>query len=256
MPASTDIKSPATPHLGLSPHGQIYFLQRPDATMAAKDAKNTATDSLIILGHAFEVDSANGLLALAKTKLPDDWPAEFAFWKKFARQLARSLSVLDEAGRDQFSEKSTLAKLQKLVPPPDTLQLSIVVSEAPPMRGLEYLVPEVLTNLWRELLKLVHEQTLTTTGGLDSLLPAINPEWQPLGRVTFHLAENKKDDSRPFAFLATYTNRLSKNATVKHLPLADALRQFAGEKNQSKLAELLKPVSLASQSSEVDSIMA
>ena len=251
MPANTDIKSQATPHLGLSPHGRIYFLQQAGDAMAARVAKNTVEGSPTILSRAFEVASANGLLALAKTKLPCNWPAEFAFWKNFAGQLAHSLSGLDEAGRDQFSEKSTLAKLKKLVPPPDTLQLSIVVSEAPPMRGLEYLTPEVLTDLWLDMLKLAHEQTMSTTGGLDTLLPAINPDWQPLGRVTFHLAENKKDDSRPFAFLATYTNRLSKNATVKHLPLADALRQFAGEKNQSKLAELLKPVSMASQSSEL-----
>ena len=119
------------------------------------------------------------------------------------------------------------------------------------MRGLEYLVPEVLTNLWLDLLNQAHEQALASSGGLDGLLQAINPDWQPLGRVTFHLAENKKDESRPFAFLATYTNRISKKATVKHLPLADALQQFAGEKKQSKLAELLKPVSLASQSSEL-----
>ncbi len=188
---------------------------------------------------------------MAKTKLPAEWPAEFAFWKRFAGQLAQSLSGLDEGGRDQFSEKATLARLQKLVPPPDTLQLSIVVFESPPMRGLEYLAPEVLKDLWLDLLELVHAQSMTSTGGLDALLPTLIPDWQPLGRVTFHLAENKKDDSRPFAFLATYTNRLSKNATVKHLPLADALRQFAGENNQSKLAELLKPVSVASQSSEL-----
>lgn len=250
MPATTDIKLQATPHLGLSPHGRIYFLQ-PAGGAIAKIAKSTSEGSPAILGRAFEAASANGLLALAKTNLPADWPAEFAFWKKFAGQLAQALSILDEAGRDQFSEKSTLAKLKKLVPPPDTLQLSIVVSEAPPMRGLEYLTAEVLTKLWLDLLKLANEQTQSLTGGLDSLLPTINPNWQPLGRVTFHLAENKKDDSRPFAFLATYTNRLSKNATVKHLPLADALRQFAGEKNQSKLAELLKPVSIASQSSEL-----
>ena len=246
-----DTKLRLSPNLGLSPHGRIYFLQPVVGATAADIFEDNAGGSRSKLGRAFNVSSAKGLLSLAKTDLPSDWPAEFAYWKNFAQQLARSLCCLDEANRDLISQKATSAELQRLVPPPDALQLSVIASEAPPMRGLEYLVPEVLTNLWLDLLKLIHEHALNTTGGLDAMLQAIIPDWQPVGRVTFHLAENKKDESRPFAFLATYTNRLSKKATVKHLPLADALRQFAGEKKQTKLAELLKPVSLASQSSEL-----
>ena len=248
---SPKAKSHRVPHLGLSPHGRIYVWQTAGkaAVVDAQDDDHGGLPSQ--LGRAFEVGSADGLFYLAETDLPADWPAEFVFWKSFAQILAQSIGCLDESQRRQFSQRSAPAKVQAIISPPDPLQLSIIVSEAPPMLGLEYLVPEVLTSLWRELLQRVHEQALKTTGGLEALLPTINPDWQPLGRVTFHLAENKKDEERPFAFLATYTNRLSKNATVKHLPLADALRQFAGEKEQARLAELLKPVSLASQSSEM-----
>ena len=247
-----DAKLPTSnsPHLGLSPHGRVCFLQHSGEATAVDDSGNNADKLRSNLARAFEVSSAVGLLELAKTDLPADWPAEFAFWKKFAQRMAQSLCSLDERDRKQFSIASP-AKLQQLVPPPDDLQLSVIVSEAPPMRGLEYLAPKVLTDLWLNLLKQTHGQALATTGGVDALLQAINPDWQPLGRVTFHLAENKKDESRPFAFLATFTNRISKQAKVKHLPLADALRQFAGEKNQEKLAELLKPVSLAAQSSQL-----
>ncbi|MDB4766083.1 DEAD/DEAH box helicase [bacterium] len=249
MPATLAKRSQVTPHLGLSPQGRIYFVKAVGGAIATKAEKNHGGGLQAALSHAFEVNIATGLLELAKRNLPSDWPAEFVFWKNFTGQLADSLCCLDEAARDQFSRKATIANLRKLIPAPDALQLSVTVSKAPPMRGLEYLTPDVLRNLWLDLLKLIHEQTVTATGGLDALLSEINPIWQPLGRVTFHLAENKKDESRPFAFLATYTNRLSKKSTVKHLPLADALRQFADEKDQPKLAELLKPVSLASKSS-------
>ena len=39
-----------------------------------------------------------------------------------------------------------------------------------------------------------------------------SPAWNLVGRVHFNLAENRKDDEAPFAFLATYTTRLSAHA--------------------------------------------
>src|SRR5262249_19661726 len=70
-----------------------------------------------------------------------------------------------------------------------------------------------------------------------------------LGRVTFHLAENKRDPARPFAFLATFTHRLSSDAKLKHLPLAEALKTYAGAREQAKLAALLEPVRRAAEKS-------
>ncbi len=238
---------PERPQLNLSPHGRIYLYRATERNESSK--KDTNPHS--ILAREFQITSGHGLFFLAKTELPASWPAEFTYWKEFARRLDKSLCYLDEASREQFCKKTPSEKLRQLAPPPDALELSVIISQAPPMRGLEYLTAEVLTHLWLDLLDVVHHQVLESPGSLDELLQTINPDWQPLGRVTFHLAENKKDESRPFAFLATYTNRISKKATVKHLPLADALQQFAGEKRQSKLAELLKPVSLAAQSSEL-----
>ena len=237
------------PRLWLSPQGRILFHHAGDSA----DVKNHRNKASLQnqLARAFELSSGSGLLALVQTDLPPDWPAEFAYWKEFGKRLGEALWRLEESDRERVSQKSTAAKLKQLVLPPDAMELSVIVSQAPPMRGLEYLAPNVLTALWLQLLVQANEQLAADPGGLDQLLQAINPQWQPLGRVTFHLAENKKDESNPFAFLATFTNRLSKKATVSHQPLADALQQFAGEKKQDRLAELLKPVSLAAQSSQL-----
>jgi non-specific serine/threonine protein kinase len=70
-----------------------------------------------------------------------------------------------------------------------------------------------------------------------------------LGRVTFHLAENRRNPAYPFAFLATYTHRLGAGAKLQHLPLAQALKDYAGAKNQAQLASLLEPVRLAAENS-------
>ncbi len=102
------------------------------------------------------------------------------------------------------------------------------------MRGLEYLRVELLEALWRELAELVADRAARFRGGPAAYLRSVNPLWHLLGRVTFHLAENKRDPERPFAFLATYTHKLSGQARLQHLPLAEALKTYAGAKEQAQ----------------------
>ena len=63
----------------------------------------------------------------------------------------------------------------------------------------------------------------------------------------FNLAENRKDEDAPFAFLATYTTRLSAQAKAQHLPLGKALQEYAGAKNRERLLSLLMPVQRAAE---------
>ena len=46
----------------------------------------------------------------------------------------------------------------------------------------------------------------------------------------------------PFAFMATYTTRLSAQARAQHVPLGQALREYSGAANRDKLLALLVPV--------------
>src|SRR5437773_2518605 len=103
--------------------------------------------------------------------------------------------------------------------------------------------------LRRELRDLVVARAAAHPHGPAAWLHAVNPLWHLLGRVTFHLAENKRDPSRPFAFLATFTHRLSSHAKLQHLPLAEALKTYAGAKEQAKLVALLEPVRRAAAQS-------
>ena len=63
----------------------------------------------------------------------------------------------------------------------------------------------------------------------------------------FNLAENRRDPEQPFAFMATYTTRLSAQAKAQHVPLGQALREYAGAANRDALLSLLVPVQRAAE---------
>ena len=117
---------------------------------------------------------------------------------------------------------------------------------APPMPGGEYLTPDMLRTLWEKLLAWCAD-TLRGEGGLAPFIQTYAPRWRQVGRVFFHLAENRMDEARPFAFLATYTTGVNERRQPRHVPLARALQQYIGEKNKPALARLLEPVRLASE---------
>ncbi len=85
---------------------------------------------------------------------------------------------------------------------------------------------------------------------LSAYLETHHPAWHKVGRVCFHLAENKSDPQRPFAFLVTYTARLSKEATLQHWPLSRALQEYAGESKRAQLLALLLPIQKAAEHCE------
>jgi len=68
-----------------------------------------------------------------------------------------------------------------------------------------------------------------------------------VGRVTFHLAENPRSETHPFAFLATYTARLSDDQQLQHVPLGRAVRDCSARNDHQSLQVLLEPVREAAE---------
>jgi len=116
------------------------------------------------------------------------------------------------------------------------------------MTGAEYLTASVLQSLWQELDIAFGLELSESKCGVQEFLKRCNAAWNLVGRVHFNLAENRKDDAAPFAFLATYTTRLSAHAKAQHLPLGQALGEYAGAANKDRLLSLLLPVQRASES--------
>ncbi|HQU44867.1 MAG: hypothetical protein B7Z73_07390, partial [Planctomycetia bacterium 21-64-5] len=227
-----------TLRIAVTPAGRL--LAETDEEVEQKLAAQTAEE----IWHTFARSSADGLFHLASRALAEQLPASLVFWRDFAAKFFHTLCGLSDEAWQRAAGKDDAA-----MAPPDDQQIDGWLDAAPPMRGLEYLTPDVLRKLWRELAELVLSRAADFEGGPKAFLRSVNPVWQLLGRVTFHLAENKRDPARPFAFLATYAHRVSAGAKLKHLPLAEALKQYAGEKNQGRLAALLEPVRQAAQSS-------
>src|SRR5256884_9368061 len=115
------------------------------------------------------------------------------------------------------------------------------------MTGAEYLTAAVLHALWQETDAAFRLELSWSSCGVQEFLKSRNPAWNLVGRVHFNLAENRKDEDAPFAFLATYTTRLSTHGKAQHLPLGQALREYAGAANKRRLLSLLLPVHRAAE---------
>jgi non-specific serine/threonine protein kinase len=140
------------------------------------------------------------------------------------------------------------SQLKARVPAPSDAELDSLALVAPPMIGAEYLTATVLHALWQELDSAFQRELSESKCGVQEFLKRRNPAWNLVGRVHFNLAENRKDENAPFAFLATYTTRLSAHAKAQHLPLGQALREYAGAANKDRLLSLLLPVQRAAES--------
>jgi non-specific serine/threonine protein kinase len=221
----------------ITPSGRLLLQPAPELPFSFDDAVAAK------LTAAFSESSAQGLLWLCSAGLSAALAPPLAFWRDFGRRFFHDVCHAGEEG-------DLVKKWLELVKPPEA-ELKSMIAAAPPMRGLEYLSCELLERLWRDLQRLVVEKATSHDGGPKGFLRDVNPVWHLLGKVTFHLAENKRDDQRPFAFLATYTRRLSTAGRLQHVPLGQALKEYAGEKNAARLTALLDPVRAAANESSL-----
>lgn len=219
--------------LVLSPEGHLYL----DKTIQTQEfLPLSLCDKLEKL---FAESHALGLLHLGIEDFMDPLPASFSFWQAFSRQFVSTVC------KTAPSESGIISELS----PPSRAELQLIVNRALFIKGTEYINFEILTELWNGLVKTLNNQLGSSGSSLQSYLGHYNPRWNLVGRVCFHLAENKNNENYPFAFLATYTTQLSQNAKAQHLPLQRALQEYAGEKNRSALLSLLLPVQKAAEQS-------
>jgi superfamily II DNA or RNA helicase len=157
-------------------------------------------------------------------------------WREFAARFITLLCTRTAAEDAPFA-----------VPDLPASELAELSLSPPEMIGAEYTTPDVLQAFWRELGTAFAEEMSAARLPLPEFLKSLNPAWNLVGRVHFNLAENRKDQEAPFAFLATYTTRLSTQARAQHLPLGQALKEYAGASNKQKLLSLLLPVQRAAE---------
>lgn len=184
---------------------------------------------------AFARGSGHGLLWLGARELAQNLHPAFAYWRDFSAKFVTALCTTPDLDEH----------IVTLPEPPEELEhLSLA---APAMPGAEYLNAEVLRSLWKQIGEAFEEELREANSTVQQFLRTLNPNWNVVGRVHFNLAENRKDEAAPFAFLATYSNRLSAQGKAQHLPLGQALTEYSGARNKAKLLSLLVPVQRAAE---------
>ena len=220
--------------LRLTPHGRLSVEERDDGP----DIDAAASIRLI---DAFARGTGYGLVWLGAAEVGQALPPLFVWWRDFAALYVGSLCL--HASGIEAEERGTLPS----VPAPTAAELLSLVLTAPIMAGAEYLTQDVLLALWDEMERAFAASLVGAKVGLQTFLTTLNQAWSLVGRVHFNLAENRRDPNQPFAFMATYTTRLSAQAKAQHVPLGQALHEYAGAANRDKLLSLLLPVQRAAE---------
>ncbi len=221
-------KAGAVSDILLTPMGQLHW----------EAAENEAEPGqLTQLRKVFSSDWREGLFTLAAEKTDTGDSLTLHYWQGVAGRYLTALCHIPGSAK----------KIE--VAPPSPAECATWILTAPPMQGGEYLSEQVLLDIWNTLDAWVTE-AITSTGELEAFLQSRAPKWHQVGRVCFHLAENKGDDTRPFAFLATYATGFGPGGRLKHIPLRKALEQYAGVKNRPALIKLLVPVQQAAERCE------
>ncbi len=220
--------------LGLTPTGHVAVVldDAPSADLPPRAASR--------IRAAFERGRGHGLFHLGAVETQGELGPAISFWRDLAKLYLTKLCAhvdIDQAVKEGLPVNF-----------PDD-EASAMLASAPPFRGAEYLSREALDGAWREIGQAFLDEVKASGLGAQEMLKQRNELWNMVGRVFFHLAENKARPDVPFAFLATYTTRISSQGKLQHVPLGRAVQEQAIGGDRKLLLSLLLPVQRAASQS-------
>jgi non-specific serine/threonine protein kinase len=217
------------PRISLTPHAALLWAEN----AAGAPSRDVAEAPADWRRHLFALAGAG-----ADPPVDSGEAAVMRFWRSFAEALLFALCRLPD---EDIAPGPAV-----LLPCPSDARLDAWLENAPPMTGGEYLSRRSLQDIWNKLAAWCLDEA-AHCGGLAAFMEKRAPGWRRVGRVTFHLAENKTDADFPFAFLATYTIALNRDGRPVHKILGEALKHYAGEDDRAALVSLLSPVRAAAE---------
>ncbi len=189
---------------------------------------------------AFGKGRGHGVLQLGAAEPGSELHPSLSFLRDLGQAfVARVCAALDPDDAQAVS-----------VPEPEPGELAALAQAVPPMRGAELVTTSLLEEIWEDMGAAIAVEAAGYRDGVQGFMRAGNSLWNVVGRVCLNLAENKRDRDYPFAFIATYVHKITRQARPRHLPLGQALSEYAGAKNNKKLLALLSPLARAAERSE------
>src|SRR6516165_5749880 len=216
----------------LAPSGRLKL-------QSAEGAAELPPEQAARLHREFARGSGHGLLSLGLDDVGSPLPPSLAYWRQLATRYLAAVCALPDIAD---------STVKPAVPHLPDAEFETIAAAVPPMFGAEYVSGAVLGLLWKDIDSALKDALGHSGLPFGTFLKRRSPAWNLVGRVHFNLAENRKDEEAPFAFLATYTTKLSAAAKAQHLPLGKALQEYAGANDRDRLLSLLTPVQRAAES--------
>lgn len=217
-------------HLSLTPYGTL--LLRPDSN-TAQDIRPQPT----FYNTLKQNGEAAALFSLAIDSDASQLTDTEKFWRSFGTRWLRERCLLDAIIANETQVK-----------PLDDQHAQSLIDSAPLMDGGEYLSTTLLQDKWLNLDDWLLKQLQSNDSTFADFMQTHAPDWHVGGTLYFHLAENRSDDTLPFAFIATWQPQQA-GGSQKHIPLSKALEHYSSTQQNDLLRDLLEPVQLAAQSS-------
>ena len=175
-----------------------------------------------------------------------------AIFQQTAGSLFLSLLKMDNADTDSgpggrflyFLAREFALSVVRTEELPDLARLTAAVP--PEMTGSVYVDDVSLTDWFKSFLGAL-DSHCGDPGERAACIRNLRSDWKDLGKVTLHLAENKKDTdgTKPFAFLAACQHKLSESGQVSHIPLGSAVKLYAADR--AALLAFLTPLREAAE---------
>lgn len=159
------------------------------------------------------------------------------FWRKFSHEYVEKIRLNPDV--EYLRSKISAPARQSF--------LNEMMGQIPFTQGAEYITSALLEEYWQKLNNFSQTGIKSFKGSVEDFFHQYAPDVHLIGRIYFHLVENKDDEKYPFAFLATYAHGISREGKSQHKPLKYALTEY--ENDQKKMLQLLSTVNSASQQS-------
>jgi len=210
-----------------------YFLPK---DFVIDEMLNQPEDTLNRWIEAFEADKYRALFHLGFLKKEKWFSPSIEYLHHIAEMLIKKLSQQSEI--EFYRDTMQVDLLED--------ELYRLKEELPFVIGMEYVDDDWMRAVWDRLLAVFRLEIKNYDGTVARYFTEYNSNINVVGRVFFHLVENK-EDQYPFAFMATYSTKPVKSKKAVHTPLKNALEEFDGD--EKKLLSLISTVIKAAEKS-------